>query len=146
MRAQMNQADAGDDLMRPALKFRQHLFRFIKITRLAKNFLPEKNQRVRAKHECIGNVFCDGTRLAMRIELAEFQRRQLPVENFRRIAGDDFEFQLQLSQQFRAARRSGGENEMLYFHMANHPANLSTDRKPVEQRTNLKRALWPDFS
>ena len=50
VRAQLHQANARDDLMHPALKARQHLFRLIKIARLAENFAPQKNQRVRAKH------------------------------------------------------------------------------------------------
>ena len=115
----MNQADARDDLMRPALKFRQHLFRLVKIARLAENFALQKNQRVRAEHERVGNFFGDGARLAMRVKLAKFQRRQLFVENFRRVAGNDLKFQLQLPQQFRAARRSGSQDERRQFHTAN---------------------------
>jgi len=104
MRAQVHQANAGDDLMCATLKFRQHLFRFIKITRLAKNFTFQKNQRVCTQHERVWNFLCDGARLAMRVDLAEFTRRQVFIRNFHRIARHNFKFQFQLPQQFRASR------------------------------------------
>ena len=116
MPAQMNQADAGDDLMCPALQPRQHPFRVGGVGRFAHDFAVEKHQRVRAEHERVGKFLGDDARLAMGVELADFERRQLFVQNFRGVAGDDLKFQLQLPQQFRAARRRGSENQWCRFH------------------------------
>jgi hypothetical protein len=77
MTPQMNQADPSDDLMRAALKFFQHPPRVGEIARLAQNFIVQKNQRVRSEHERVGKFFGDGARLAMRIQLAEFQWRKM---------------------------------------------------------------------
>jgi hypothetical protein len=87
----MNQADAGDDLMRPALQPRQHPPRVGQVSRLAHDFAFEKNQRVRAEHERVGNFLGHGARLAMGVELAKLLRRQLFVNDFRRVAGRRFE-------------------------------------------------------
>jgi hypothetical protein len=43
----------------------------------------------------------------MGVELAKLLRRQLLVNDFRRLAGNDLKLRLQLPQQFRAARRRG---------------------------------------
>ena len=81
--AQMNQADTGDDLMRPALQSAQHPPRLGNVGRFAHDFTFEEHQRVRAEHQRVGMFLGNGACLAMRIELAQFQRRQLFVENFR---------------------------------------------------------------
>jgi hypothetical protein len=98
MPAQMDQTDAGDDLMRTPLKPLQHPLRLSQISRLAQGFIFKKDQRVRAQHERIGNFFGDGARLAMRVELANFQRRQMFMRHFHGIARQDFKFHLQLLQ------------------------------------------------
>ena len=114
MRAQMNQADAGDDLMRAALQLRQHPLRLGQIARLAKNFAIQKNQRVRAQHERIGNFFGDGARLAMGVELAKFQRRQvvrqkLPSRRWERLRNSSFNCRSSSARRGDAeARMSGG--------------------------------------
>ena len=119
VRAQMNQADAGDDLVRPALQPRQHSFRIGGAYGLAHDFAGEKHQRVRAEHERVGIFFCHRARLATGIELANFKRRKLLIQNLRRVAGNDSKIQFQLPQQFRASRRGRGENERRQIHAAN---------------------------
>ena len=105
MRAQMNQADSGDDLMRPALQACQHAPRVSNIGRFPHDFVTEKDQCVGAEHERVGDFFCHQARLAVRVELAEFPRRQMFMRHFRRVAGDDLKTHVQLPQQFRPARR-----------------------------------------
>ena len=102
--APMNEADAGDDLVRAPLKARQHPLRVGEVRRLAQNFAAEENQRVRAEHKRVGKFPGDGARLEMGVEPADFQRRQMPVRHLRSIAGDDSKIHFQLPQQFRAAR------------------------------------------
>ena len=89
MAAQMNQTDPGNDLMHPPLQKHDHSLSLLKRSRLAKNFTPQKNQRICAQHERIRNPLRHGASLAMRIELANFQRRQMVVGYFGRIAGHD---------------------------------------------------------
>ena len=104
MRVKMNQADAGDNLVRPSLQSRQHAARVCEVDRFAHDFVIEKDEGVRAEHERVRMFFGDDARLTMRVELAEFPRRQMFVRHFRHIAGDDLKIQFQLPQQFRAAR------------------------------------------
>lgn len=102
--AQMNQAYAGDDLMRLSLQARQHPFGFGEVCRLAEDFTAEKDQRVRAQHERVGDFPGHGAGLAMGVKLAKLKRRQLFVNNLRCVTGDDLKLRLQLPQQFRSAR------------------------------------------
>ncbi len=111
MRAQVHQADAGDDLMRPALQPRQHPSRFGEIARLAENFAFQKDQRVRAEHERVGDFLGHGARLAVGVKLAKFQRRQMFVENLRRVAGHDFEIPVSTGCS-NSARRGDAEARM----------------------------------
>ena len=55
----------------------------------------------------------------MRIELAKFQRRQLVVEKFRDVAGNNLEVQVQLPQQFRPPGRRGSQNQRRQIHAKN---------------------------
>jgi hypothetical protein len=86
----------------PALQARQHPTRLGQIRGFAHDLTTGKNQCVRAQHQGIGNFFGDDPRLAMRVELAKFLRRQLIVEHFRGVAGNHLKIQIQLPQQFRA--------------------------------------------
>ena len=86
-RAQMNQADTGDDLMRPALQSAQHPARLGDVGGFAHDFTFEEHERVRPQHQRVGMFLGDDARLPMRIKLAQFQRRQLFVENFRASLG-----------------------------------------------------------
>ncbi len=94
MFAQMHQADAGHDLMMPALQAREHPPRLGLIARFAEDFIVEKNQRVRAQHQRVGMFFGHGERLAMGIELADLQRREMFVRHFRDLAGHDLKINL----------------------------------------------------
>jgi hypothetical protein len=67
--------------------------------------MVEKDERIRTQDERVGIFFSHGTRFAMRVELAKFQRRQIIVKDLLRIAGNDFKVQFQLPKQFRATRR-----------------------------------------
>ena len=100
--APMDEADAGDNLMRASLKQRQHPLRVGEVRRLAQNFAAEENQRVRAEHKRVGKFPGDGARLEMGVEPADFLWRQMSVRHLRRIAGNDSEIHFQLPQQFRA--------------------------------------------
>ncbi len=106
--AQVHQTNAGHDLMMPALQPRNHPPRFGESARLAENFIVQKNQRVGGEHERIGNFFGNGARLAMRVELANFQRRKMFVGDFISVTGQHLKFHRQQFKQFRAARRGRG--------------------------------------
>jgi len=105
VRAQLNQAHTGHDLMRAALQLEEHFLRFGGVNRFAKNLAFEEDESIGAQHERVGNFLGDGARFAVRIELAKLERRQIFVKDLLRVAGDHFEFQLDLPKQFRAARR-----------------------------------------
>ena len=100
----MHEADAGDDLMRAALQFSQHAPRVGRVARLAEDFTVQKDQRVGGEHEGVGNFFGDGARLAVGIELADFERREVFVRDLVGFAGQDAEFDLEQFEKFCAAR------------------------------------------
>ena len=82
MAAQMHQANPGDNLMVTALQPRQHLARVGKVARLGENFIIQKNQRIRAENERVGNFLGHGTRLAMGVKLANFEGRKVFMGDF----------------------------------------------------------------
>jgi hypothetical protein len=55
----------------------------------------------------------------MGVDLAKFERRQLFVQNFGCVAGNNLKLQFQLPQQFRASWRGRSENERRQIHAAN---------------------------
>ena len=116
MMTQIHQANAGDDLMMPTLQSGNHPARLGEIVRLAENFIIQKNQRVRGEHERIGNFFGHYTRLTMRVELANFKRREMVVGDFIRVTGQDLKFNRQQFEEFRATRRGRSQNERRQFH------------------------------
>ena len=116
MAAQVHQTNARDDLMMAALQPRNHPARVGKSARLAENFIIQKNQRVGGENERIGNLFGDHARLAMRVELADFERRKMFMGDFVSMAGQHLEFHRQQFEQFRATRRGRGQNERRQFH------------------------------
>ena len=90
--------------MMATLQPRKHPARFGQITRLAENFVVEKNQRVGGEHQRIGNFFGDRTRLAVRIKLADFEGRKMFVGNFVSVAGQHLKLHRQELHQFRTTR------------------------------------------
>ena len=105
VRAQLDEADAGDDLVRAALELKKHLLRFDGAGGLAEDLVVEEDEGVRAHDERVGQFFGHGAGLAMGVELAKLLRREVIVKDLLRVAGDDFEVQLELPEQVRAARR-----------------------------------------
>src|SRR6266516_1474210 len=114
--SQMNQADAGDDLMRSALQLGDHPFGLVKIRWLAEQPCPGIDQRVGAEHQRVGNLFGNGAGFAIGVELGEFARGQLLETHLRSVAGHDAEPQSQFAQEFGAARRSRSEDEPWQVH------------------------------
>ena len=55
------------------------------------------------EHERVGNFLGNGARLAVRVELADFERREMFVGDFFRFAGQDAEFDLEQFEKFGAA-------------------------------------------
>lgn len=83
---------------------------------LAEKCRPEIDERVGAEHQCIGKFFGNGARLAVGVELGDFAGGELIVVNFGGVAGHDREVHPELAQQFRAARRSGSQDERRQIH------------------------------
>ncbi len=116
MPAQLQQAHARHHLMRLAAQLFQHAMRALEIRGFAKQSRAQIHERVRPDHQRVGMAFRDRTRLAIGVELGNFRRGQLLVVQFLRVAGDDGEFRHQFSQQVRAARRRGGQNDRWQIH------------------------------
>src|SRR5439155_18972285 len=114
--SQVNQADAGDDLMRASLQLGDHPFGLVEIRRLAEQTRAEIDQRVGAEHQRVGNLFGNGAGFAIGVELGEFARGQLLVTHLRSVAGHDAKPQSQFAQEFGATRRSRSEDEPWQVH------------------------------
>jgi hypothetical protein len=108
--------------------------------RLAENFAFEENQGISAKHQGVRMFLGDSAGFAMGVQLAQFVRRQLDVEDFRGIAGQNLKFQVQVTEQFRAAGRSRGQYQWRQFHCG----KFNRDNDFVQQ-LKLKRALWREM-
>ena len=79
--------------------------RFGQVARFAENLTIQKHERISSHHEHVRMFLGHCACLEMRIELAKLQRRQIFVIDLLRITRDHLKFQLELPEQFRAARR-----------------------------------------
>ena len=102
MSAQVDQTDAGDDLMRAALQAAPASGAPRQVGAACPDFIVKKHQRVRAQHQRVGNFFGDGARLAMGVELANSSGERCSSK-LRDVAGHDLEIHIQQLQQLRAA-------------------------------------------
>ena len=75
----MHQADAGNDFVRFALEFAEHLFGFVDVRRFAVEAIVQRHQRVRAENQMIRKLFGDRARFAIGVDLTDFAHRQLFV-------------------------------------------------------------------
>ena len=105
MGTEVEETNAGDHLMGATLKLRQHAVRVGQVAGLAENIEIQKNERVGAQDDGVGDFFPHGTGFMMGIEEANFSGRQVFRSDLDRVAGNDLEIRRYLAKEFSPAGR-----------------------------------------
>ena len=93
-----DKADAGDHLMLTALQVRDHFGSIHKVLRFAENAAPDAHLGIGADDERVGVFLRHDSGLAIGIQQAGFDRRQMLGLKFVHMTGNDFELADDLPQ------------------------------------------------
>jgi hypothetical protein len=111
MTPEVEEADPGDHLMRAALEERQHPAGVVKGGWFTEEVVIDTDEGIGAEDLMIGVLFGDRAGLAIGVELTEFMRAEVVMKHLGQGAGDGFEAEAHMAQEFAAAGRCGGEDE-----------------------------------
>ena len=104
VRALLNKAHAGDDLMGAALELHQHPLGIRLVGGFAENLGAEADDGIGAKNDLIGKLLRRRVRLAIGVDLRGFGWREVLRGHFGHLVAEDGELNAHLPQQFRTAR------------------------------------------
>jgi len=108
---EVDETDAGDDLVGAALQGGKHPMGVHQIGGFAKGLAFQGDQGVHAHGDGVGKFFGHGAGLFVGVDLGELAGAEGFVREFGGVAGNDAKFEAQLLQQFRPPRRGRGQNK-----------------------------------
>jgi hypothetical protein len=111
MTPEVEEADPGDHLMGAILEERQHPAGVVEGGWFTKEVVIDTDEGISAEDLMVRVLFGDGAGLAIGVELAEFVRAEVVIKHLGQRAGDGFEVEAHMAQEFAAAGRCGGEDE-----------------------------------